>query len=93
MRSGPARLTQDVRPSSSQTMNRKLPKPVKPMKTKDKFFICPQYHPLSAVCVVAIVLQFGMLAGYAQTGTYLFTGSETTLTLNPGTYDITAYGA
>ena len=63
------------------------------MKTKDKFFICPQYHPLSAVCVIAVILQFGMLAGYAQTGTYLFTGSETTLTLNPGTYDITTYGA
>jgi hypothetical protein len=34
-----------------------------------------------------------MLAGSAQTGQYLFTGSETTIALNPGTYDITAYGA
>lgn len=40
---------------------------------------------------IAVVLQFGMLAASAQI--YLFTGSETTVTLNPGAYDITAYGA
>src|ERR1039457_3104880 len=40
---------------------------------------------------IAVVLQFGVLAGSAQS--YLFTGSETTITLNPGTYDITAFGA
>jgi hypothetical protein len=44
-------------------------------------------------CAVALVLQFGVLAGSAQTGIYLFSGSEMTITLNPGTYDITAYGA
>jgi hypothetical protein len=51
--------------------------------------------PKDSQCVldVAVVLQFGVLAGSAQTGTYLFTGSETNITLNPGTYDITAYGA
>ncbi len=46
-----------------------------------------------AVCSVALVLKFGVLASSAQTGIYLFTGSETTITLNPGTYDIAAYGA
>jgi len=40
---------------------------------------------------IAAVLQFGVLASFAQS--YLFTGSETTITLNPGIYDITAYGA
>ena len=51
--------------------------------------------PKDSLCVlyVAVVLQFGVLAGSAQTGTYLFTGSETNITLNPGTYDITAFGA
>ncbi len=50
-------------------------------------------HSFGVVCAVALVLQFGVLASSAQTGIYLFTGSETTITLNPGTYDITAYGA
>jgi len=42
---------------------------------------------------MAVVLQFGVLAGSAQTNIYLFSGSETNITLNPGTYIITAYGA
>jgi hypothetical protein len=42
---------------------------------------------------IAVVLHLGVLAGSAQTNTYLFTGSETNITLNPGTYIITAYGA
>ena len=50
-------------------------------------------YSFGAVCAVAVILQFGVLASSAQTGIYLFTGSETTITLNPGTYDITAYGA
>jgi hypothetical protein len=34
------------------------------------------------------------MAGHAQTGDYLyFVGLETTITLNPGIYNITAYGA
>lgn len=33
------------------------------------------------------------MVGNAQTGDYRYSGSETTITLNPGTYDITAYGA
>jgi hypothetical protein len=42
---------------------------------------------------MAVVLQLGVLAGSAQTNIYLFSGSKTYITLNPGTYIITAYGA
>jgi hypothetical protein len=42
---------------------------------------------------MAVVLQLGVLAGSAQTNIYQFTGSETNITLSPGTYIITAYGA
>jgi hypothetical protein len=42
---------------------------------------------------LAVVLQLSVLAGSAQTNIYLFSGSETNITLNPGTYIITAYGA
>src|SRR5262245_8991725 len=45
------------------------------------------------VLYFVVVLQLGVLAGSAQTNQYLFTGSETNITLNPGTYKITAYGA
>jgi hypothetical protein len=49
----------------------------------------------NALCgfAMAIVLQLGVLAGSAQTNIYLFSGSETNITLPPGTYIITAYGA
>ena len=63
------------------------------MKTKYKFLISSTCHSFSTVCIVAFVLLFGVLAGSAQTGDYLYSGSEQTITLNPGTYDITAYGA
>jgi len=53
------------------------------MKTKN--FLCG--------LVMAFVLQLGMLAGSAQTNLYLFSGSKTNITLPPGTYIITAYGA
>jgi len=42
---------------------------------------------------IAVVLHFGVLASSAQTNKYLYSGSETNITLNPGTYIITAYGA
>ena len=42
---------------------------------------------------IAVVLHLGTLAASAQTNIYLFSGSETNITLNPGTYIITAYGA
>ncbi len=63
------------------------------MNTKYKFFILPQYHPFSAACMVAVTLRFGMLASSAQTGDYQYAGSEQTITLSPGDYDITAFGA
>jgi hypothetical protein len=39
---------------------------------------------------IAAVLQVGVLASSAQSGNYRFTGSKTTVTLNPGLYTITA---
>jgi len=42
---------------------------------------------------IAVILLWGVLAGSAQTNQYLFTGSETNITLNPGICYITAYGA
>jgi hypothetical protein len=42
---------------------------------------------------IAAVLQLGVLAGSARADTYLYSGSETNVTLSPGTYIITAYGA
>jgi hypothetical protein len=56
-----------------------------------KSFIRAKARSFVGVCVVAGVLQFGALASSAQT--YLFSGSLQTVTLNPGTYVITAYGA
>jgi hypothetical protein len=49
----------------------------------------------NALCglAMAVVLQLGVLAGSAQTNIYMFSGSETNITLPPGTYIITAYGA
>jgi len=49
----------------------------------------------NALCglAIAVVLQLGTLAGSAQTNIYLFSGSKTNITLSPGTYIITAYGA
>jgi hypothetical protein len=63
------------------------------MKTKYNSTICSQCHPFSAVCIVAVAFLFGVLSDSAQTVKYLYSGSELILTLNAGTYDITAYGA
>ena len=52
---------------------------------KSKYILCG--------IAMAVVLQLGMLAASAQTNIYLYTGSETNITLPPGTYIITAYGA
>jgi hypothetical protein len=41
----------------------------------------------------AVDLQLGVLVGSAQTTEYTSTGSETNVTLNPGNFIITAYGA
>jgi hypothetical protein len=64
------------------------------MKTECKAIILAVCHSFNAVvCAVSVILLFGVLASSAQTGTYLYSGSEATITLNPGNYDITAYGA
>jgi hypothetical protein len=63
------------------------------MKTKYSSTVCSQCHPFSAVCIVVVAFLFGVLSDSAQTVNYLYSGSELTLTLNAGTYDITAYGA
>ena len=63
------------------------------MKTKFKSTIRAACNSFGVVCAVAVVLQFGITTSPAQTGIYLYTGSMTTITLNPGIYNITAYGA
>jgi hypothetical protein len=63
------------------------------MKTKFKFTIRTACRSCAVGCAVALVLQFGVLVGYAQTRNYLYSGSKLTVTLNPGLYAITAYGA
>ncbi len=45
------------------------------------------------ILAAALAMQFGMLNSFAQSDLYMFTGSETTINVNPGIYDITAYGA
>ena len=42
---------------------------------------------------VAVVLQLGVLAGSVQADAYLYSGAETNVALDPGTYIITAYGS
>src|ERR1051325_1581574 len=64
------------------------------MKTKFKSIHLTACHTIRGVpCAGGVVLQFGLLASSGQTGTYLFSGSERFITLNPGTYNLTAYGA
>ncbi len=63
------------------------------MKTKNKFFIVSKSYPFSTVCIAAAFLLFRVFAASAQTGDYQYSGSLQTITLGPGTYDITAYGA
>jgi hypothetical protein len=63
------------------------------MKTKNTFFFSHQYHPFRAASIVSVTMLFGAVASSAQTSDYLYSGSEQTVTLNPGVYDITAYGA
>jgi len=68
--------------------------PMKPkMRTRYAYPIFSKAHPFTAFGSVPIFLLLGVLSDFAQSGIYLFTGSEETITLNPGTYDITAYGA
>ena len=60
---------------------------------KFQSFIYAKLRSFVGACGVAGVLQFGVLASSAQTNIYGFTGVMTNITLNPGLYDITAYGA
>src|SRR5258708_2034494 len=54
-----------------------------------------QMKSKTTLCGVAIaaVLELGLLAGSARAAPYLYSGSMTNVTLNPGTYIVTAYGA
>lgn len=63
------------------------------MNAERNIFTRSNSAPVSALCLIAPILLFGLPGGFAQTGQYLFSGSETMITLNPGTYYITAYGA
>jgi hypothetical protein len=70
---------------------------------KSTFFISRVRNSFNTACTIAAMLLFGVLACSAQTGDYLYNGpgtywtewegSEDTITLSPGLYDITAYGA
>ncbi len=64
---------------------------VKRMKTKCNCFI--SCKPFRAIGMASVVLVFGVMAGSAQTGHYLYSGSKQNITLDPGTYNIVAYGA
>jgi len=61
------------------------------MKANCKIF--PNGLPFSAVWSAPILLLIGVLASFAQSSIYTYTGSETNISLNPGTYYITVYGA
>jgi hypothetical protein len=63
------------------------------MKTNFTSFFRAGRRPFEVVCAVGVILLSGVLAGSAQTGDYLYSGTEETITLNAGTYDIAAYGA
>jgi hypothetical protein len=52
-----------------------------------------KFKPTLRGVAIAAVLQLGVRAVPAQTTEYLYSGSETHVALNLGTYEITAYGA
>ena len=54
-------------------------------KSKSKTILCGLAN--------AVVLQFGVVAASGQSNLYQYSGWETDITLNPGTYIITAQGA
>ncbi len=63
------------------------------MKTKSKFLISSKSYPFIMVCVAVAAWLSGVFVSSAQTGDFLYSGAEQAITLNPGAYDITAYGA
>jgi hypothetical protein len=46
------------------------------MKTGYKSFVCLKRHSFTVVCAVALALQFGVIAGSAQTYIYTYTGND-----------------
>ena len=52
-----------------------------------------QLSKIPLLGIFALFPGFFACSAAAQTGQYLFTGSETNITLSPGLYNITAYGA
>jgi len=63
------------------------------MKTKYNSIKSSQCRPFSAASMVAVAFLFGVLSDSAQSVNYLYSGSKLILSLNAGTYDITAIGA
>lgn len=63
------------------------------MKMKPHFHLRAQGHSFTMAGAVAVALVLGVRAASAQTGAYEYSGAEQTITLGPGLYDITAYGA
>jgi hypothetical protein len=71
----------------SQSISRKKLVAMEPMKTRiNILFFLPT---LTAALLTLLIPR----TAPAQTTTFDYTGTETTFTLGPGTYDITAYGA
>jgi len=63
------------------------------MKTKFKSSIHAGCLSFGVGIAAAVFLQSGAVTASAQTGDYLYSGSETTINLGPGLYDISTYGA
>jgi hypothetical protein len=63
------------------------------MKTEHNIFISAKHIIISPLCMAAGAVLLGGQTGSAQTVDYLYSGSNVVVTLNPGTYDIIAYGA
>lgn len=67
------------------------------MRENFKSFSRAKCHSFRVFFAVSVDLCFGLLAVSGQTSlqtnVFLYSGAETNITLGPGTYDITAYGA
>jgi Glycine rich protein len=63
------------------------------MKTRDHLFVGFGCIAARIFCVAVFFLRLGVMSVSAQTNEYLYSDSVQTITLNPGIYDITAYGA
>lgn len=64
------------------------------MKTRQKHILSSKCRLFSMVCTVAATLLAEVSTSSGQTGDYFYSGTtKQTITLGPGNYDITAYGA